>query len=201
MRKPRESGWRTADGVTHHIDTRRHSAYHAHVRAGTCGVDLRQASRARFDSVDCITCIVRVARRPRLPPRPAPGSIRAKSWRTPDGTRHVSHENTWRAVCGVSIRAASGSGSEPSCVACGADPCAIARNRSWRTPDGARHAMLLDGSRSELPRHAPCGADLIEARIARKGPNCAGCRAAEAEALRVQEGRNRGRQLPRAQRR
>jgi hypothetical protein len=117
MRKPRESGWRTADGVTHHIDTRRSSAYHAHVRAGTCGVDLRQASRARFDSVDCITCIVRVARRPRLPPRPDPNP-KIPSWRTTDGTRHALGGGWWRARCKVSLCEAAGSPNSPNCSAC-----------------------------------------------------------------------------------
>lgn len=196
--KPRESGWRTSDGITHHIDTRRYNAYHSHMRGATCGIDLRQARRVRFDAVDCITCIVRVARRPRLPPRPTP-SATTPSWWTKDGDRHVRSTNDpWRAVCSASLRTASASGSPPSCVVCGATPGAITRTRSRRTPDGVRHVIHLDDP--EPARRAPCGVDLIEAQVVRKAPNCVGCRAAEAEARRIQEGRNRGR-LPRTQRR
>jgi hypothetical protein len=192
-RRPRENGWLDAGGVTHHIDTRRIEAYHRDVRTATCGAGLRLARRAPVGRVDCMTCIVRVSRRPRLAPRPEPTET-TPSWWTKGGDRHVRSANDpWRAACGVSLRAAHASGNPPNCLACGAQPSAVARTRSWRTPDGARHEMRLDDPK--FARRAPCGADLIEAQVARKAPNCVGCRAASG-----QKGKNRGR-LPRAERR
>lgn len=187
MSKSHEYSWCNPDGITHHIDTRRVNAYRADARTGTCGVDLRQARRVRFDAVDCMTCIVRVARRPRLPPRPAPDPG-TPSWWTIGGERHAcSANNPWRAVCGESLRAAQGNRNPPNCVACGATP---RYNRSWRTPDGTRHTMRFSDLVSE--KHAPCGAGLVEAQIVRKAPNCVECRAVETKVRRVREGRNRG---------
>lgn len=172
-RKPREHGWRNSDGITHYINTRRPNAYHSYMRTGTCGVDLRQAKRVRFDSVDCITCIVHAARQPRWPPRPQPKDG-TPSWWMVGGTRHEkSAHNPWRAVCGASLRPASASGNPPNCQACGASPKEVARTRSRRTSDGVRHAIRFDN-----PKPAPCGADLTEAKIVRKPPNCGECRAA-----------------------
>lgn len=194
MRRPREYGWRTSDGITHHIDTRRYSAFHADERTGTCGVDLRQASRARFDSVDCITCIVRVARRPRLPPRPTPSEA-TPSWGIRGGDRHArSADDPWRAVCGISLRKASPSGSQPNCLACGARP----GTHSWKASDGIRHTRI----EALVPVwKALCGSDLSRAQVSRQMPNCDECHGIADAAKRAQKGRNRGRQLPRAQRR
>ncbi len=72
-RKPREHGWLDPNGNTHHIDTQRLRAFHSDTRKATCGVWLHEARRVRVDSVDCMTCIVRVAKRQRYVPRPAPG--------------------------------------------------------------------------------------------------------------------------------
>lgn len=168
MRKPREYGWRTSDGVTHHIDTRRLYAYCSHQRAGTCGVDLRQARRARFDAVDCITCIVRVARRPRLPPRPTPSEA-TPSWGIRGGGRHArSADDPWRAVCGISLRKASPNGSQPNCLACGARP----GTHSWKAPDGIRHIRI----EALVPVwNALCGSDLSRAQVSRQMPNCDEC--------------------------
>lgn len=194
MRKPREHGWRTPDGITHHINTLRYNAYQADARAGTCGVDLRKARRVQFDVVDCMTCIVYVARHPRLPPRPTPDKTK-RSWWTTGGERHVlSTNDPWRAVCGASLRATRGSSDLPNCLACGAKPRTDTRKRIWRTRDSTRHVERLDDPK--LSRRALCGADLTEARATRKASNCVECRTAPG-----QEGRNRGRQLPRAQRR
>ncbi len=191
MRKPRENGWRTENGVTHHIDTQRIDAYLPHRRTGTCGVALGRARRVRFDSVDCMTCLVRVAQRPRLEPRPTPSET-TPSWWTKGGDRHVRSANDpWRAVCGASLRAAFGSADPPNCVSCGGKPESISKTRSLRSPDGVRHAMKLDDR--VLDRFAPCGAYLVDAKIVRKAPNCVGCRASINETRRVQEGRTRGR--------
>lgn len=190
-RRPRENGWRDPLGVTHHINTRQVQPYHPRTRMATCGASLAVVTRVRLDAVDCMTCIVRVARRPRLPPRKTPDRD-TPSWWTVGGDRHVrSRNDPWRAVCGVSLRTASGSGNPPNCLACGGKPGGVSRTRSLRSPDGVRHEMRLDDPK--FVRHAPCGADLLEAKVARKAPNCPGCRAAITEALRAQEGKSRGR--------
>lgn len=190
MRRPREHGWLTPDGITHHIDTRRVSVYHPRTRTATCDVPLGDARRTHVERVDCMTCIVKAAQRPRLKPRPAPGP-HTPSWWTKGGDRHVRSANDpWRAVCGASLRAAQGSGNPPNCVACGGKP-GRSEDRSWRDLDGVRHEMRLDDPK--LERHAPCGADLLEARVARREPNCPGCRAAITETQRAQKGKSRGR--------
>lgn len=193
MRKPREHGWRTFNGITHHIDTRRPDAYRTYARTATCGAALRRAKRVRFDSVDCMTCIVRVAQRTRLPPRRTPTAA-TPSWWTVDDSRHVlSDDDPWRAACGVSLRMAAASGNPPNCVPCGGRPDGLDKTRSLRSPDGVRHATRLD---YPIERYAPCGADLFGTTGVRKAPNCAGCRAALS-----QKERNHGRQVPRTQRR
>lgn len=194
MRKPREHGWHTADGVTHYIDTRRLKAYHPTWRHSTCGVTLVDAQRIRFDSVDCITCIVRVARRPRLPPRPMPSET-TPSWGIRGGDRHArSADDPWRAVCGMSLRKASPNGSQPNCLACGAKP----GTHSWKAPDGVRHIRF----ETLVPvQRALCSVDLFRAQVSRQAPNCDECHDVADATRRAQKGRNRGRQLPRAQRR
>jgi hypothetical protein len=117
-RRPRENGWRDPLGITHHINTRHVHPYAKWTRQATCGADLCEAARVKFDTVDCMTCIVQVAKTPRLPPRPTL-SHEVASWWTTDGNRHVLSQNhPWRAVCGSSLRGAHGSGNPPNCPGC-----------------------------------------------------------------------------------
>ncbi len=116
MRKPRENGWLDFGGITHHINTRQAEAYHRDMRTATCGVGLRFARRVPLERVDCMTCIVHVSRRPRLPPRPTPAK---NTWWTKGGVRHVRSTNDpWRASCGVSLRTAYTSIGQPNCSKC-----------------------------------------------------------------------------------
>ena|SRR5882672_5445971 len=192
MRKPRENGWRDPFGVTHHICTRRVNSYHPTTRTATCGASLTVATRARFDAVDCMTCIIRVARRTRLMPRKTPNRA-TPSWWTKGGDRHVlSQNNPWRAVCGASLRTAYGSGNPPNCVPCGGKPDSMPQTISLQGPDGIRHALRPDMLRFE--RHAPCGAGfMMGIEVVKKPPNCPDCRAAITKAQRAQERKSRGR--------
>lgn len=67
--------------------------------------------------------------------------------------------------------------------------------RSWRTKDNNRHELSVGN-----PWRAACGVSLRVVSASANPPNCAKCQAAEAEAQRLQERKNRGR-LPRAERR
>lgn len=174
MRKPREHGWLAVDGITHHIDTRWLDPYDPRTRRATCGFTLVGARRVRFERVDCMSCIVKVSRRTRLPPRPEPARS-APSWWTTGGDRHtISQGNPWRAVCGVSLRRARSSGNPPNCVACGGKPGGKTKTRGLRGLDGVCHEILSNRG------YALCGADLRVAVRTRKLPNCPNCKAAVA---------------------
>ena len=187
-RRPREHGWRNPDGVTHHIETRRVNAYHSYMRTATCGADLRGAARARFDTVNCMTCVVRVSRRPRLPPR-APPDPHTPSWWINNGTRHERSENDpWSAICGASLRKAQRSGHPPNCILCGHQPSALDQIQSLRDAYGIRHEMCRD-------REVVCGADLTAAQFVRREPNCPACEVAATKA------KERNRERPQHRRR
>lgn len=136
-RKPREHGWTTSNGITHHIDTRRVNAYHSYIRTASCSLDLREAVRAPFDRVDCMACIAKVAQQQRLPPRPEPG-LYVPSWRVKGPDRHKrSPIDPWKTACGVSLRPrAYGCRDEPNCETCLGNPAKKAPRRRERGKHG-----------------------------------------------------------------
>lgn len=55
---PSKISWRTKDGVSHRLSTKLHGIWIA-----LCGADLNDTLHGSNDPIDCMTCIVKEARR------------------------------------------------------------------------------------------------------------------------------------------